>query len=77
MKMMGDKFSKMMEEVREGFKSQERVLNDMMNEIRGEFRKQMDNKWREEKEELKRSIEKMRVRIEELEREENAGKEEQ
>lgn len=27
MKMMGDKFSRMMEEIREGFKSQERVLN--------------------------------------------------
>lgn len=40
----------------------------MMNEMRGEFRKQMD-KWREEKKELKRSIEKMRDRIEELEME--------
>lgn len=42
MKVMGDKFSRMMEEVREGFKSQERILNDMMNEMRGKFRKQMD-----------------------------------
>lgn len=62
---MEDKFSRMMEEVREGFKSQERVLNDMINEMGDEVRKQMD-KSREEKEELKRSIEK-RVRIEELE----------
>lgn len=65
MKMMKDKFSGMMEEVRDGFRSQERILKDMMNEMRDEFRKQMDE-WREEKEELKRSIEKMRVRIEEL-----------
>lgn len=44
-----------------------------MNEIRGEFRKQMDE-WREEKEELKRSIEKMRVRIEKLEMGRSADK---
>jgi len=74
MKEMGDKFSKMMEEFREGFKSQERILNEMMEEMRRGFRKQMD-KWREEKKELKKNMEKMRDRIEKLERGGSTGKE--
>lgn len=44
MKMMGDKFSRMMEKVRDGFRSQER--KDMMNEMRDEFRKQMEGRRR-------------------------------
>lgn len=39
MKEMGDKFSRMIEEFREGFKSQERILNEMMEEMRRNFRK--------------------------------------
>jgi len=73
MKEMGDKFSRMMEEFREGFKSQERILNEMMEEMRRGFRKQMD-KWREEKEELKGNKE-IEDRIEELEWGGSTGKE--
>lgn len=71
---MSDKFSRMMEEFREDFKSQERILNEMIEEMRRDFREQMD-KWRE-KEELKRNMEKMKDRIEELEREGSTGKKE-
>lgn len=39
MKEMGNKFSRMIEEFREGFKSQESILNEMMEEMRRDFRK--------------------------------------
>lgn len=66
MKEMGNKFERMVEEFREGFKSQERRMNEMMEEMRREFGDQM-REWGKEREEIKKSIEIMRDRTERIE----------
>lgn len=65
MREMGGKFQSMMEEVREGFKKQEK-MTEMMEEMRREQKRQW-SEWEKDRREMKEDLENLRSRIEIIE----------
>lgn len=66
MKEMGGKFESLMEEIKEGFRKQEKKIREMMEEMRREQKRQW-NEWENDRREMKEEMDNLRSRLEMVE----------